>query len=403
MDINNIYKAQENLKDIIINTPIFDASILMDNLYIKAENVQKTGSFKLRGAYNKISTLTQKEIENGVICASAGNHAQGVGFTCKKMNIKGIVVMPENAPISKIEATREYGVEVKLVGNTFYEAYEYALNYAKENNLTFIEPYDDEKVIAGQATIGLELIDKLEDNDVVLVPIGGGGLASGVAYAIKTLKPNVLVYGVQSNTSQSMYKSLEANKIVESSVETMADGIAVRKPGKLTYEICKKYLDGIVLVDDKEVAAAILLMLEKLKLVTEGAGAIAVAAAIFNKINYNNKCYAIVSGGNIDINYLANIIELGLHKINRRYTLNLTLKDKPTTLKKIIDMVSEVNANIITIDHNRMTDEILNKQCIVSMTIETIDYKQFKELVNILENNNYTVKKDNNEYIVKEL
>ena len=403
MNIEKIYKAQKRLENIIINTPIFNASSLKKNLFIKAENVQRTGSFKLRGAFNKISQLPIEDIEKGVVCASAGNHAQGVAFACNHLKINGVVVMPKTAPISKVEATKQYGVQVKLVGDSFYQAYEYAQKYALENNLTFIEPYDDEEVIAGQGTIGLELIDQLEDEDVVLIPIGGGGLASGIALVIKTLKPNVLVYGVQSETSKSMYKSLKENRVVESSVQTMADGIAVKKPGKINFDLCKKYLDGILLVNDQEVAASILLLLEKVKLVAEGAGAIAVAAVIFDKIKYKKKCYAILSGGNIDINYLSNIIELGLHKIHRRYNLLFTLKDTPKNLKKVIDMVSEIDANIIKVDHNRDTDEILNKKCIVQMTIETVDFKQFNQLLMLLESQNYNVINNNDVYIVEEL
>ena len=247
MDISNIYDAKEVLKDVISKTPLVHADKLHENLWIKAENLQGTGAFKLRGAYHKLHSLTQKEREKGVIAASAGNHAQGVAYSCMKMGIKGTIVMPKTAPLSKIEATRSYGVAVELQGDTFNDAYEYAKNLQEITGAVFVEPFDDEYVIAGQGTIGLEILDKLSDVDTVIVPIGGGGLISGIAVAIKAMRPSCRIIGVQSEHAPSMKQSLEKKEIIKlQNVSTIADGIAVKTPGKLTYKLCSKYVDEVV-------------------------------------------------------------------------------------------------------------------------------------------------------------
>lgn len=401
MKINDVIKAKELLKDVIIDTPILDACGIKDNLYIKAENMQKTGSFKLRGAFYKIANLTNEQKANGIVAASAGNHAQGVAYACKVNNIKGTIVMPKSAPMLKVSATKSYGVNVILQGNTFNDAYTYASNLAMIENAEFIEPFDDLDVITGQGTIGLELIDKLEDNDTVVVPIGGGGLASGIAYVIKQYKPNVKVIGVQAKNAPSMYESLKKNEITETMVKTMADGIAVKKPGKLTYELCREYLDDIVLVADDEIAASILIILEKMKLVSEGAGAIAIAACIFNKIQYSNKCYAILSGGNIDVEYLAQIIELGLTKLKRKISLEFTIIDKPQNLKRIVDLLSDANVNIVTVDHHRNKKEILSKKCLVSTKIEINDTKQLDDLIESLKHEGFSITYKDETYIIE--
>lgn len=372
MTFDKIIEAQKILKGIIQETPMVDASLIHPQFWIKAENMQKTGAFKLRGAYHKLSRLTNEEKALGVIAASAGNHAQGVAYSCQKMGIDCTIVMPKSAALSKIEATRSYGVKVELQGNTFNDAYEYARNLQSITKSIFIEPFDDEDVIAGQGTIGLEILEQLEHVDAVVVPIGGGGLASGIALAIKTLKPNCKVYGVQSVNAPSMYESLKQNKITETQVKTMADGIAVKKPGELTFELTKQYIDEVILISEEELAATILILLEKMKMVAEGAGAIAIAAVLFNKLDISDKnVVAVLSGGNIDVNFLAQIIDLGLVKTSRKSRFQFGLSDRPGNLKKIIDILSRVNANVITIEHNRNTSEILARKCEVSVEIET--------------------------------
>ncbi|MFV0551927.1 MAG: threonine ammonia-lyase [Anaerorhabdus sp.] len=404
MKLEMIQEAKEILKPILNSTPLIDAVTLHDKLWIKAENLQKTGAFKLRGAYFKLSKLTPEEKMSGVVAASAGNHAQGVAYACRDMGIKGTIVMPATAPLSKIEATRSYGVNVELVGDTFNDAYEYAKELVAKTGSVFIEPFDDEIVMAGQGTIGLEIIEKMPDVEVVLVPIGGGGLAGGIAYAIKSLKPSCKVYGVQAKHAPSMKVSIEEKKITECEVNTMADGIAVKKPGTKTYDICKEYLDGIVLVNDKEISATILMLLEKLKLVAEGAGATAAAAALFNKVDIEGKkTVALLSGGNIDVNYLAQIIDLGLIKTGRRCTVSFRLADKPGNLKRVIDTLSESGANIITVEHDRLSNEVLKHRCSVTIVMETLNQAHKESLVQKLIADGYEVEVRKGELIATDL
>lgn len=392
MNIKLIEDAKETLQGIIAKTPLVKADKIHPNLWIKAENLQSTGAFKLRGGYYRLSKLTSEEKQKGVIAASAGNHAQGVAYACQQMGIKGTIVMPKTAPLSKIEATRSYGVNVELQGDTFNDAYEYAKNLQEITGAVFIEPFNDEYVIAGQGTIGLEILDKLDDVDVVLVPVGGGGLISGIACAIKEVKPSCKVYGVQAAGAPSMYESLKQDKIVSlQSVSTMADGIAVKTPGTLTFEMCKKYLDGVVLVSEEEIAASILTLLEKMKMVAEGAGAVAVAAAMFQKVDFENKkCVAVLSGGNIDVNFLSKIIDLGLMKTGRKVVLHMNVVDKPGNLSKIIDLISDAGANIVSIDHSRITEEVLLSRCKVEFVIETLSHNHIQEIMQKLEENGYT-------------
>lgn len=391
MQISDIYDAKEVLKDVISKTPIVHATKIHENLWIKAENLQGTGAFKLRGAYNKLSNLTPEEREKGVIAASAGNHAQGVAYSCMKMGIKGTIVMPKTAPLSKIEATRSYGVTVELQGDTFNDAYEYAKNLQEITGAMFIEPFDDPYVIAGQGTIGLEILEKMNDVDTVIVPIGGGGLISGIAAAIKSLRPNCRVIGVQSEHAPSMKESLEQNKMIKlENVSTIADGIAVKTPGNLTFELCRQYVDEVVTVSEEEIAAAILTLLEKMKMVAEGAGATSVAAAMFNKVDLeNHKCVAVLSGGNIDVNLLSKIIDLGLMKTGRKAVINMNVIDKPGNLSRVIELISQTGANIISVNHNRIQNAILFNQCRVGIIIETNNQAHIDEVMRILKENGY--------------
>lgn len=313
LTLDNIYSAGNLLRGVVRKTDLVYAPRLCSgvDLYLKTENLQTTGSFKLRGAYYKISRLTREERARGVIACSAGNHAQGVALAATKNGIKSVICLPENAPRSKIEATKRYGGEVCLVPGAYDDAYKMAEQLRAEHGHTFIHPFDDTDVIAGQGTIALELEDQLPDLDAIVVPIGGGGLISGIAFAMKSINPRVKIYGVQSSGAPSMLASVTAGEIVElPSASTIADGIAVKKPGRLNFDVCQHFVDDIVTVSDDEISAAILALMSKHKLVTEGAGAASVAAVMSGKINLGNKkTVAILSGGNIDLNTLAAVID----------------------------------------------------------------------------------------------
>lgn len=383
MKIEMIEEAVEVLQGIIAKTPVVKADKIHKNLWIKAENLQSTGAFKLRGAYYRLSKLSDAEKQKGVIAASAGNHAQGVAYACQMMDIQGTIVMPKTAPLSKVEATRSYGVNVELVGDTFNDAYAYAKELQKKTKAVFIEPFNDEYIIAGQGTIGLEILEKVPDVEVVLVPVGGGGLASGIACAIKEKKPECKVYGVEAVNAASMFESLKQNEpVVLESVATMADGIAVKTPGDVTLRLCDQYLDGILLVNEEEIAAAILTLLEKMKMVAEGAGAVAVAAAQFAKIGINNrKCVAVLSGGNIDVNFLSKIIDAGLMKTGRKVSLHINVLDKPGSLRKILDIIADSGANIVSIDHSRIDEDVLSNRCLVNIVLETTSHEHIKQIM----------------------
>ena len=333
LSLDKIYHARFVLKDVARKTDLIYAPKIdpESNVYLKTENLQNTGSFKLRGAYYKISQLSKEEKERGVIACSAGNHAQGVALAATKNNIPSIICLPDGAPISKVEATKEYGAKVCLVPGVYDDAYNKAIELRDKEGYTFIHPFDDEDVIAGQGTIGLEILDQLPDVEAVVVPVGGGGLISGIAYALKSLNPAIKVYGVQAQGAASMVTSLKEDEIVKlEEVGTIADGIKVKEPGVNTFDICKKYVDDIVTVSDDEVASAILALIEQHKLITEGAGAVSVAAVMFNKVPVKGKnVVCLLSGGNIDVTILSKVIERGLLKSGRSDTLMIQLEDKP--------------------------------------------------------------------------
>ena len=357
LSIEKIKNSAEILKDIIRTTDLIYSPGISNNneIYLKAENLQVTGSFKVRGAYAKIARLSKEQKEKGIIACSAGNHAQGVALSAQKSNIKSTIFIPSTAPISKIEATRKYGANIELVDGVYDDAYKAACKFQKETGAEFIHPFDDEDVIAGQGTIALELIKQLPDTDAVIVPIGGGGLISGIAYTIKMLNPKCKVYGVQAEGAGSMFHSIKKNKREElQKVFTFADGTAVKMPGELTFDICQKYVDEIVTVSDDEIATAILALMEKQKLVAEGAGALSVAAAMFDKLPINNKkVVCIVSGGNIDVNILSRVINRGLLKAGRLSDLTIEMLDKPGQLKEVSQIIADLGANVIRVRHNQ--------------------------------------------------
>ena len=375
LTLDKIYHAAFVLKEAIRQTDMIPSHNIRSDvdLYLKTENLQVTGSFKVRGAYYKISQLSDEEKKRGVIACSAGNHAQGVALAATKNGIKSLICLPDVAPISKIEATKRLGAEICLVKGVYDDAYNKALELQKEHGYTFIHPFDDYDVIAGQGTIGLEILDQLPDVDAVVVPIGGGGLISGVAYAVKSLKPECKVYGVQASGAPSMLNSVHDHKIERlDSVSTIADGIAVKEPGPHTFECCSKYVDGIVSVTDDEISAAILALIEQHKLVTEGAGAVGVAAVMFGKLPVEGKkVCCLLSGGNIDVNILSRVIERGLLMSGRSALITVELLDKPGQLRDVSATIAEQGGNVVSVHYERANEGSDINGCFLRIQIET--------------------------------
>ena len=386
-----LFDAQRVLKEAATVTPLIKADKIGENIYLKSENFQLTGSFKLRGAYYKIASLTPEEAEKGVIACSAGNHAQGVALSATRRGIKSVICMPAGAPISKVEATKSYGGEVVLVPGVYDDAANRAVELMEEKGYTFVHPFNDERVIAGQGTIGLEIINQLPDVEVVYVPIGGGGLISGVSYAIKALKPDCKVIGVQAAGAPSMYESRKQGEVIElDKVATIADGIAVKKPGDITFEMCQKYVDEIVTVSEEEIATAILTLMEKQKTVAEGAGATALAAAMFDKANLKGKKPACVaSGGNIHVSILSRVITQGLNKTGRIANIETKVVDKPGQLISLLQLISKTGANIISINHEREDLRSEVNSCVVTMVLETRNTEHVNEIKTLLKENGY--------------
>ena len=377
-----IQEAKRALEGIARKTPLDPAPKFGANVYIKSENLQLTGAFKLRGAYNKIRSLTPEERERGVIACSAGNHAQGIALSAAKLGIRSIICMPAGAPISKVEATRSYGAEVVLVPGVYDDAAREAERLTQEHGYTFAHPFNDPYVIAGQGTIGLEILEQLPEVEQVVVPIGGGGLISGVAMAVKTLKPSCRVIGVQAAGAASMYASRRAGRPVElDGVATIADGIAVKKPGDLTFALCQKYVDEIVTVNEDEISSAILALMEVQKTVAEGAGATPVAAVMFGRVDTTRlKTVCLVSGGNMDVTTLSRIITRGLSKAGRLVELTTKVADKPGSLIRLLQIVADSGANIVRINHAREDRHSDVGACIVTMVVETRDQAHICQL-----------------------
>ncbi len=384
LTLDNVYKAGYTLKNVVRKTDVIYAPKLCPGteLYLKTENLQITGSFKVRGAYYKMSKLTDEEKARGVIACSAGNHAQGVALAAQKNGIKAVICLPDGAPISKVEATKSYGAEVCLVEGVYDDAYKKALQLRDEMGYTFIHPFNDEDVIAGQGTIALEIAEQIPELDAVIVPIGGGGLISGVAYTMKMLNPNIKVYGVQASGAPSMAKSVKNGKIETlESVSTIADGIAVKCPGDLTYELCGKYVDDIVTVTDDEISAAILALMEKHKLVTEGAGAVAVAAAMFGKVDIaGKKAVCLLSGGNIDVTILSRVIKRGLLMSGRSAQLMIELVDKPGQLKNVSRIIADLGGNVTSVHHERANEGSDVNGCYLRIILETRNFEHIEQI-----------------------
>ncbi|MGI5958875.1 MAG: threonine ammonia-lyase [Massiliimalia sp.] len=397
LTLDKIYHASYVLKNVIRPTDlIYAPNINPDcNIYLKTENLQVTGSFKVRGAYYKMSQLSDEEKAKGVIACSAGNHAQGVALAATKNGIKSLICLPDGAPISKVEATKRYGAEVCLVKGVYDDAYQKALELRDEKGYTFIHPFNDIDVIAGQGTIGLEIMEKMDNVDAVIVPIGGGGLISGVAFAVKSLNPKVKVYGVQAAGAPSMYNSVHDHKIETlSSVSTFADGIAVKEPGENTFEICSQYVDEIVTVTDDEIATAILALIEQQKMVAEGAGAVSVAAAMFNKVPIQGKnVVCVVSGGNIDVTILSRVINRGLLKAGRSADLTIELLDKPGQLEGVSSIIAAKGGNVVSVHHDRASEGTDINACCLRIVMETRDYEHIAEIRKALSDAGYMIKK----------
>ena len=384
LTLDKIYHASFVLKSVARKTDLIASPHLCEglDLYLKTENLQVTGSFKLRGAYYKISQLTPEEAAKGVIACSAGNHAQGVALAATKMGIKSVICMPDGAPIMKVENTKRLGAQVELVPGAYDEAHDRAVQIQEETGMTFIHPYDDELVMAGQGSIGLEILDQLPDVEAVIVPIGGGGLISGVAFAIKSLRPDVKIYGVQAAGAASMFNAFKDHKYETlSTVNTFADGIAVKTPGENTYEMICKYVDDIVTVSEDEIATAILSLIEKQKLIAEGAGATPVAAAIFNKLPIKGKkTVCLISGGNIDVNILSRVITRGQITTGRKADLVIVLDDRPGQLRQVSEIVSNCGANVVGVQHNRSDVNMPITGFYLKLELETRDQSQIDEI-----------------------
>lgn len=388
--LDKVYHAAFVLKDVARKTDLIEAPTLSKDstIYLKTENLQVTGSFKLRGAYYKISQLSAEEKARGIIACSAGNHAQGVALAAAKNGIKSTVCMPDGAPISKVENTKRLGAEVCLVKGTYDDAHDYAVELQEKTGATFIHPYDDDEVIAGQGTIGLEILDQLSDVDAVIVPIGGGGLISGVAFAIKNLNPRVKVYGVQAAGAPSMFNAKQNHRLETlSGVSTFADGIAVKTPGTTTFEMVEKYVDAIVTVSEDEIAAAILALIEKQKLITEGAGAVSVAAAMFHKLPIaGQKVACVLSGGNIDVNILSRVITRGLVMSGRNTSLMIALEDKPGQLQQVSEIIAACGGNVVSVYHDHGDTNMAISSCFLKLGLETRDHLQIMEIKQALTN-----------------
>lgn len=395
IDMEMLRDAQRVLHPVINHTPVVAAKGFVPDcdFYLKAECLQKTGAFKLRGAYYKIATLSDEEKARGVIACSAGNHAQGVAFAARDMGIEATICIPQGAPLSKIEATRSYGANVVLVPGVYDDAHDEAVRLCEEQNLTFIHPFDDYRIMAGQGTIGLEIMEQLPEVDTVFVPIGGGGLIGGVAYAIKHLKPECRIIGVQAAGAPSMYESLRQGRIITlDSVDTVADGIKVKTPGDLTFGMCREYVDEVVTVSESEIATAILMLLEKQKLVAEGAGGVAIAAAMSGKVDCKGHTVcALLSAGNVDVTMLERIITRGLSRTGRTASFTTVLPDRPKALADMLNIISGLGANVLDVDHRHRDERAGIDSCVVHLVLETRNHAHITEIQDRLRECGYTV------------
>jgi threonine dehydratase len=378
LDLNNIKKAYKRILGVVHRTPFSYAPILSEmsgyEVYLKKENLQRTGAFKLRGAFNKVAALIESGQKGGVIAASAGNHAQGVAFAAKHFGIEATIIMPESTPLTKVQGVKELNANAILIGANYDEAYVYAVAYAKEHNLTFVHPFTDDDVMAGQGTVALEMYEEQADLDAVLIPVGGGGLISGMSVAYKDLSPNTKIIAVQAEGAPALKTSFDAKKAIDSlSVKTIADGIAVRDIYPETFAHILENVDAFETVCEDEIASAILFLLEKQKVLVEGAGAVGVAALLHGKIDLpkGSKIGIVLSGGNIDVTMLSLIIEKGLMKSSRKMKLQVLLVDKPGALQLFTSILTDIGANIVQIGYDRTSTDLEFGDAHVSVALET--------------------------------
>ena len=388
-------KAKEKLSKVLLETHLIYSPIFSkesgNKVFIKPENLQKTGSFKIRGAYNKISNLTDAEKKRGVIASSAGNHAQGVAYGAKESGIKAVIVMPKSTPLIKVESTKQYGAEVILHGDVYDDAYKKAKELEEKEGYVFVHPFNDEDVLDGQGTIALEILEELPETDIILVPIGGGGLISGIACAAKILKPEIKIIGVEPEGAASAYEAIKENKVVElKEANTIADGTAVKKIGDLNFEYIKKYVDEIITVSDYELMEAFLLLVEKHKIIAENSGILSVAAT--KKIKEKNKkVVSVISGGNIDVLMISSMINKGLIRRDRIFNFSVNIPDKPGELAKVVDLIAELGANVVKLEHNQFKNLARFKDVELQVTIETNGSEHIKNLVQAFEEKGYEI------------
>jgi threonine dehydratase len=392
----NFEEARKRLEKVLkptklIYSPVFSKESGME-VYIKPENIQNTGSFKIRGAYNKICKLPPSQRRKGLICSSAGNHAQGVAFAAQRLGAKATIVMPKTTPLIKVEATKNYGAKVVLAGDCYDEAYGKARGLQKEHDYVFIHAFDDLDVIEGQGTIALEIFEELHDVDYILVPVGGGGLISGIALAAKALNPRIKIIGLEPEGASSMKKSVENNRLLDlKKVSTIADGVAVKKPGAITYSIIKDYVDDIITVTDFEIMEAFLLLLEKHKMIGENAGVLSLAGV--KKLKGNKKAVCLVSGGNIDVLTISSMINQGLYSRGRILCFSVDLPDQPGELMKISQILADLNANVIKLAHNQFKAINRLTEVQLEVTVETNNYDHIQRIISKLHNSGFKVKK----------
>lgn len=397
LTLENVEEARRALQGYLRPTPLYHSPNLSTQfglpVYFKTENLQRAGSFKVRGAFNKMMSLSAEERQRGVIAASAGNHAQGVALAAQTLGIQSTICMPEGAPITKVEATENYGAKIILHGQTYDDAYQKALELQATHNYTFIHGFDDPYTVAGQGTIGLEIFEDLPDVSTVYVPIGGGGLISGIALALKSLKPDVRIIGVQAGGAPAVYLGMQKGELTwTDSVRTIADGIAIKRPGKLNFELIQKYVDDVVLVDEEEIAQSILMLLERSKLTVEGAGAVGLAAFMNQKAaNVKGPVCIVLSGGNIDVNILSRIIERGLVKAGRYVRISTFVPDRPGGLQRLLATVASAGANVIHVHHERWLNKVTIGEVEIDLALETRDARHVQSLINQLQDEGYQV------------
>lgn len=395
--LEDFVKAKEKLSKVLLETHLIHSPIFSKEsgnvVYIKPENLQKTGSFKIRGAYNKISNLTEEEKKRGVIASSAGNHAQGVAYGARELGIKAVIVMPKSTPLIKVESTKQYGAEVVLYGDVYDDAYKKAKELEEKESYVFVHPFNDEDVLDGQGTIALEILNELPETDIILVPIGGGGLISGIACAAKLIKPDIKIIGVEPEGAASAREAIKENKVVElKEANTIADGTAVKRIGDLNFEYIKKYVDEIITVSDYELMEAFLLLVEKHKIIAENSGILPIAATKKLK-EKNKKVVSIISGGNIDVLMISSMINKGLVRRDRIFSFSVNISDKPGELAKVVDLIAELGANVIKLEHNQFKNLSRFRDVEVQITVETNGTDHIQNLIETFEKKGYEIVK----------